>query len=144
MSVIILLFGILFSFLPLGMIGLIVFLVMRGVRNARMQAAGQTGQPAVFSVPARILSRRAGAGQPVAMQPAAPVWHFVTFEFQNGERLELPVSGPDFEQLIEGDYGTLTFAGRKYLGFVRDLQAASAPETDAESENRVMTLPPEE
>ena len=122
MSVIMLLFGAVFAFLPLGIIGLVVFLGARGVRDARARSAGQSGQPAVFSVPARILARRAGARQEAGMRPAAPAWHVATFEFQNGERLELPVSGADFDLLVEGDYGTLTFAGRKYLGFVRDLQ----------------------
>lgn len=127
MQILVLLFGLVFSFLPLGIIGLVLFLVLRGVNKRRMQMPGQPGQPAVFSVPARILARRGGPGHDPQMAPAAPAWFFVTFEFQNGERLELPVSEADFALLVEGDYGTLTFAGQKFLGFVRDLQAQAPP-----------------
>ena len=45
--------------------------------------------------------------------------YFVTFEFDSGDRLELPVDGSDYGLLVEGDRGQLTFQGTRYLGFRR-------------------------
>ena len=45
--------------------------------------------------------------------------YFVTFEFDSGDRLELPVDGSDYGLLVEGDRGQLTFQGTRYLGFQR-------------------------
>ena len=45
--------------------------------------------------------------------------YFVTFEFESGDRLELPVDGSDYGLLVEGDTGRLSFQGTRYLGFQR-------------------------
>lgn len=45
--------------------------------------------------------------------------YFVTFEFESGDRLELPVSGNEFGMLVEGDNGKLTFQGTRYIDFKR-------------------------
>ena len=45
--------------------------------------------------------------------------YFVTFEFESGDRLELPVDGSDYGLLVEGDTGRLSFQGTRYLGFER-------------------------
>ena len=45
--------------------------------------------------------------------------YFVTFEFESGDRLEFHVSGKEYGILAEGDIGTLTFQGTRYLDFIR-------------------------
>ena len=45
--------------------------------------------------------------------------YFATFEFDSGDRLELPVDGSEYGLLVEGDTGKLTFQGTRYLGFSR-------------------------
>ena len=45
--------------------------------------------------------------------------YFVTFQVESGDRMELPVSGPEYGMLAEGDRGRLTFQGTRYLGFER-------------------------
>ena len=45
--------------------------------------------------------------------------YYVTFQVESGDRMELRVSGPEYGMLIEGDHGTLTFQGTRYLGFER-------------------------
>ena len=45
--------------------------------------------------------------------------YYVTFEFESGDRLELCVSGSDYGLLIEGDRGSLSFQGTRFLSFVR-------------------------
>ena len=43
--------------------------------------------------------------------------YFVTFELENGRRVELGVKDPEYGVLAEGDQGVLTFQGSRYLGF---------------------------
>lgn len=45
--------------------------------------------------------------------------HYVTFEFESGDRVEMSVDASEFGMLVEGDYGNLTFQGTRYLGFER-------------------------
>ncbi|QCI87328.1 DUF2500 family protein [Vagococcus zengguangii] len=46
--------------------------------------------------------------------------YYATFEFQNGERLELTVKGNVYGQLAEGDNGYLTFQGTRFVAFERN------------------------
>ncbi|MCI8442737.1 MAG: DUF2500 domain-containing protein [Provencibacterium sp.] len=45
--------------------------------------------------------------------------YYATFELENGERMELPLSGEEYGLLAQGDRGRLTFQGTRYLGFER-------------------------
>ncbi|QAY65513.1 DUF2500 domain-containing protein [Paenibacillus protaetiae] len=47
--------------------------------------------------------------------------YYVTFELYNGTRVELPVSGPDFGVMVEGDYGTVTYQGTRFKQFTRQI-----------------------
>ena len=45
--------------------------------------------------------------------------YFVTFELENGTRLELGMKDPEYGMLAEGDRGRLSYQGTRYLGFER-------------------------
>ncbi len=45
--------------------------------------------------------------------------YYVTFQFESGDRLELEMEGGRYGLLIEGDRGSLTFQGTRYLDFER-------------------------
>ena len=45
--------------------------------------------------------------------------YYATFQFESGDRLELPVPHHQFGYLVEGDRGRLTFQGTRFLGFER-------------------------
>ncbi len=45
--------------------------------------------------------------------------YYATFEFESGDRLELSVPSHEVGLLAEGDVGSLTFQGTRYLGFER-------------------------
>ena len=45
--------------------------------------------------------------------------YFSTFEFESGDRVEFRLSGREFGILAEGDSGTLTFQGTRYIDFAR-------------------------
>lgn len=45
----------------------------------------------------------------------------VVFEFTNSNRIELAIKDPDiFGTMIEGDYGTLQYQGKKFIDFKRE------------------------
>lgn len=45
--------------------------------------------------------------------------YYVTFQVESGDRLELEVDGQEYGILVEGDVGSVTFQGTRYLGFQR-------------------------
>ena len=45
--------------------------------------------------------------------------YYVTFQVESGDRMEFHVPGHEYGMLIEGDTGSLTFQGTRYLGFER-------------------------
>ena len=51
---------------------------------------------------------------------SASTHYYVTFQFENGERLELPVKGSEYGMLAESDHGRLSHQGTRYRGFERD------------------------
>lgn len=47
--------------------------------------------------------------------------YYVTFQVESGDRMELKVNRSEYNLLIEGDTGTLSFQGTRYLGFEKNL-----------------------
>ena len=45
--------------------------------------------------------------------------YYATFQVESGDRMELQLSGSEYGMLAEGDQGSLTFQGTRYLGFER-------------------------
>ena len=45
--------------------------------------------------------------------------YYVTFQFESGDRLEMHVPRDEYGLLVEGDQGSLTFQGTRYLSFER-------------------------
>lgn len=78
---------------------------------------------------AKVVSKRMQVGQNRSgdndmMRSYTYSKYFVTFEFESGDRLELPVDGSDYGLLVEGDTGKLSFQGTRYLGFQRGSAAS--------------------
>lgn len=46
-------------------------------------------------------------------------WYYVVFQVDSGDRMEFQVGGNEYNMLVEGDHGKLTFQGTRYLGFER-------------------------
>ena len=46
--------------------------------------------------------------------------YYITFEVQSGDRMEFNVQDTEYGMLTEGDKGSLTFQGTRYLSYVRD------------------------
>ena len=43
--------------------------------------------------------------------------HYVTFQVESSDRIELAVSAVEYARLVKGTQGKLTFQGTRYLGF---------------------------
>ena len=94
----------------------IVFFVWAIVSNVR-QWTKNNASPRL-TVDAQVVTKRTsvhGGGE----HSHASTSHYVTFEVDSGDRMELPVTGPEYGMLVEGDRGRLTFQGTRYLGFER-------------------------
>lgn len=47
------------------------------------------------------------------------IYYFATFEFENGENMELEMNAQEFNKMAEGDFGSLTFQGDDLLHFIK-------------------------
>ncbi|MFJ7737100.1 DUF2500 domain-containing protein [Lysinibacillus sp. NPDC097287] len=78
----------------------------------------------VLTVPAKVVTKRTrtsgGAGD-----SSASTTYYITFEVQSGDRMELRVSGREYGQLAEGDFGLLTFQGTWFQTFERQKRRAA-------------------
>ncbi|TYP79538.1 DUF2500 domain-containing protein [Paenibacillus methanolicus] len=102
--------------------GGLVFLIVIGgfvtvfIRGISRYASNNASD--LVEKPARVVAKRTevwgGSGE-----MSASTNYYVTFEFIDGARVELPVKGPEYGLLAEGDAGVLTHQGSRYKGFRR-------------------------
>ena len=83
-----------------------------------------------LTVEATVVSKRADvshhhhAGGPDHMgHTHSSTSYYVTFQVESGDRMELHVPGYEYGLMIEGDFGELTFQGRRFLSFARKAPA---------------------
>ncbi|MEO3945513.1 DUF2500 domain-containing protein [Gorillibacterium sp. CAU 1737] len=121
--------GMMFTLIPVIVIagfvivfGLILFSAGKGIstwsRNNRMP---------VITTRARLLTKRTDYSHRSDPDGAGPMGghgstsYYLTFEMENGERIEFQVNGQEFGLLVEGDTGDLTLQGTRYHSFRRYL-----------------------
>ena len=108
------LFPVMFLSIFLLFIAFFVWAVVSGVRQWSQNNASPR-----LTVEAEVVTKRTsvhGGGE----NTHASTRHYVTFQVDSGDRMELPVTGPEYGMLVEGDRGRLTFQGTRYLGFQRE------------------------
>lgn len=111
MAVMMVLFFLVFVFV----IGMIIFMIARAMSEKKKNDM----QPRL-TVAATVLSKRTDIYRHRSASEGNTVY-FVTFQVQSGDRIELHLSGRDFGLLQEGDRGSLTFRGREFIGFTREV-----------------------
>lgn len=116
-------FGMIDIIIPLFFLFVIVMIVVQLVRGAS-QWRHNNRQPQI-PAPARVVTKRSLIShrhhhQNDHMHSARSTSYYVTFEYASGERVELAVSGPEYGMLAEGDEGTLTTQGTRYISFHRN------------------------
>jgi hypothetical protein len=104
---------IMFTIVPV-IIGLgFVFMIFTFIKNNTRN----TGKPKV-AAPATIVAKR----QELSTQSDSHyTWHYVTFEFETRDRIELSVDSLEYGLMVENDKGMLTFQGDKFIGFERTI-----------------------
>jgi len=88
----------------------------------------RNNQSEVLTRPCRVVARRqhvwGGSGD-----ASANTSYYITFEFEDGSRIELPVKENRFGLIAEGDIGMLTYQGTRFLEFERSLPAETSHST---------------
>jgi hypothetical protein len=105
------LFNFMFVLIPVLIVGFIVFAIVRG-----LVSWSQNNASPVLTREAVVVSKRTemwgGSGD-----SSANTSYYVTFEFADRTRVELPMRGTTFGMLAEGDRGVLTSQGTRYMDF---------------------------
>ncbi len=107
-----------FAFFATALVVILVT-VVRSVGERR-----QNNRAPVLDVEAAVVAKRQDFSAYLhdtggAMHHTTGTCYYVTFQFHSNDRLELSVSGEQYGLLSEGDLGTLTFQGTRFLGFQR-------------------------
>lgn len=105
--------SIMMTFIPIIVFGGFIFVAFSIIKERRYN----NSQPKI-PVEAKVIAKRTNVSGGHNNHRASTSY-FVTFEFINGERLELSIPGREFGFLVEGDRGILTFQGRRYISFER-------------------------
>ena len=95
-------------------------LITNGVRNTRQW--NQDNQSPVLTVEAEVIAKRCDIRHRHHHRNshyASMSWYYVTFQVENGDRMEFQVQDTEYGLLVEGDKGKLTFQGSRYQGFER-------------------------
>ena len=114
-------FGILFAIMFVAVAAVIIATAVKSLS----QWHTNNNSPRL-TVPASVVAKRAQVGSSVHHNAATHTSsthyntrYFATFQFESGDRLELPVAATEYGLLVEGDHGLLSFQGTRYLGFQR-------------------------
>ena len=121
--------SIMFSIVPviviLGFIFVFGMMIVSAVRS--ISTWNKNNQSPRLTVPAQVVTKRADvthhhhhdAGTGMGHTHSS-TWYYATFQVDSGDRMEFAVSGQEYGMLVEGDRGSLTFQGTRYLSFERN------------------------
>lgn len=101
------------------LVGAIILLVAAVVLMLIANFVMNASKP-VIEQPATVVTKRQGTSGG-AGNTSVSTFYYVTFEREDGTRVEFSVSGGDYGLLVEGDSGTLRTQGSWYKGFNRRL-----------------------
>lgn len=115
-------FELIFSLVFILLIAAFIITFVKGIAGWH-----QNNQAPRLSVAAQVVSKRTSvthhhsAGSQDAAMSHSSTTYYVTFQVDSGDRMELRVTGSEFGMTAEGDRGTLTFQGTRFLAFERQL-----------------------
>lgn len=69
-------------------------------------------------IPVEVVAKRTSVSGRMSNMPTTTSY-YVTFEHENGARVEFPVSGNKYGMIAEGDRGTIGLQGTWFKGFQR-------------------------
>nr|WP_083607096.1 DUF2500 domain-containing protein [Paenibacillus helianthi] len=83
----------------------------------------------LLTIPARIVSKRSELRQQLQddnNNSRTNTTYYLTYELENGVRMEFKVDGNEYGMSAEGDRGILTYQGTRYQGFQRQPHYSTA------------------
>ena len=102
-------FGVLFMLMSALFLGVFIFIIVKLISGNQRDKNSP-----VLSVAATVVTKRTHvAGD------HAHTSYFATFQVPSGDRMELRIPHDQFGYLVEGDRGTVTFQGTRFLSFQR-------------------------
>lgn len=121
-------FSVAFGVITAAIIAVIVVIIFRSIRG--ISTWNKNNHSPQLTVPVLLVSKRmevsghshgnAGDASGVnGYHTTSSTWYYATFQFASGDRMEFKVDGSEYGMLAEGDEGSLTFQGTRYLGFER-------------------------
>ena len=119
-------FGI-FPFLFMAVFSFIfVFIIIKVVQGAKQWK--RNNDSPVLTVDAKVVTKRSDVSyrhhnnmSDNSMNMGySSTYYYVTFEVASGDRMEFQVADTEYGMVTEGDKGSLTFQGTRYLSYVRD------------------------
>ena len=110
------LFPFLFFIVFVLIIGCILFAVIKGASQWH-----RNNQSPVLTVEAQVVAKRGDVTHHRHGDHGVhtSTTYYATFQVESGDRIELLVPREEYGMLVEGDRGSLTFQGTRYLGFQR-------------------------
>lgn len=109
-------FPVLFSMVFVLVFGIIIFTLVRGIKQEH-----KNNNSPKLTVDAKVVTKRTNYHRGSSSHMGHTTY-YVTFEVESGDRMELTVTGQEYGLLVEGDYGELSFQGTRYLGFQRKVK----------------------
>lgn len=106
-----------FPLVFLTILGTFIFILIKNIKEWNYN----NKQP-IIPVNALIVSKRASVSHNHSGEnhiSSTSTTYYVTFEYDNGQRQEFHVSGSQYGLLAEGDTGTLSFQGTRFIDFKR-------------------------
>lgn len=94
--------------------GFIIFTICRGIK----EWSHNNKQP-IVPVESKVVAKRTNVTGGVDQNSSAHTTYYVTFQFINNERKEFLVAGNVYGLISEGDEGTLSFQGTRFIDFKR-------------------------
>ncbi|QHW29690.1 DUF2500 domain-containing protein [Paenibacillus rhizovicinus] len=108
-----LLFKLFGGFVFIVVVGGFLYVILRGTWRWTANNASE-----VITSPVTVVDKRTevwgGSGN-----SSASTDYYVTFEFDNGSRIELQVRGDKYGLIVVGDHGPLTYQGTRFKEFHR-------------------------
>ena len=116
MNLLLQLFPILFLIVFVLIIGCIIFVVVRGASQWH-----RNNRSPVLTVRAQVVTKRSDIIRRSHDDHGirTSTTYYATFQVESGDRWEFLIPREEYGMLVEGDQGSLTFQGTRYLGFQR-------------------------
>lgn len=95
-------------------IGMFLFMLIKGIGQWN-----RNNHSPRLTVPATVVGRRQHRSHSSGEHHHSHTSYYITFQVDSGDRMELHIPSTEFGYIVEGDQGSLTFQGTRFISFER-------------------------